>query len=98
MKSAWFALAVKALAESAGVPKGESLMADPLFHGETAPLFRVAYDGVKLIAIAVVILGLGPLLLKPALSRFKPVVRLLFIGLTLIICIGYLLLHKKGLI
>lgn len=73
-------------------------MADPLFHGETAPLFRVAYDGMKIILIAGVIFGLGPLLLRPALSRFKPAIQLLFIGLTLVILIGYLLLHKKGLI
>ncbi|MBT1073620.1 hypothetical protein [Pelotalea chapellei] len=72
-------------------------MADPLFHGETAPLFRVAYDGVKMIGFAAVLFGLGPLFLKLVLSRFKPAVRLLFLGFGLII-IGYLLLHKKGFI
>lgn len=66
--------------------------------GETAPLFNVAYDGVKLIGIMVAILLFGPLILKPILSRFKPAVRLLLIGLALTICIGYLVLHKKGLV
>lgn len=66
--------------------------------GETAPLFNVAYGGVKLIGIMVVILFLGPLILKPALSRFKPAVRFVLICFVLILCVSYLLLHKKGLI
>lgn len=64
--------------------------------GETAPLFNVAFDGVKLIGIMVAMLLIGPFILKPVLSRFKPAVRLILIAIVLVICISYLLLHKRA--
>ena len=67
-----------------------------MFSGETAPLFNVAYDGVKLIGLMVAILLFGPLIVKPVLWQFKPAVRILFIGLVLAICIGFVVLHKRA--
>jgi len=58
--------------------------------GETAPLFNVANDGLKIIG-AVGLTLLLCLLLKLVLSRFKPMVRFSVIGIVLVICISYLL-------
>jgi hypothetical protein len=67
----------------------------PLFKGETAPLFNAAFGGVKLIGMMALTLLLC-LLLKLVLRRFKPMVRFYVIGVVLVICVGYLLLHKMG--